>query len=320
MKQVTFLNLSKESSKSSESMTKVSLVILNWERINDTLECLESVGKLNTDGFILNTIVVDNASTDDSLERLKKTKGIDLILSKSNLGFTGGNNLGIKKALENGAGYIIILNNDTILDKDSITQLVKEMLNDSTIGVMSPKIYFAKGFEYKKQKYKESDLGKVIWYAGGIIDWKNVYGVTRGVDEIDNGQFEKIEETDFATGTCLILSRKAIEMVGMFDENYNLYYEDTDLSQRIRKAGFKVMFNPKAIIWHKVAQSSGIGSKLNDYYISRNRLMFGMKYASLRTKLALLRESIKLLFTGRTWQKIGVRDYFLRRLGKGSWK
>ncbi len=308
-------------------MLKVSLVILNWNGIDDTLGCLASANKLNTDGFNLNTIVVDNASTDNSIEKLKQINGIDLIANKENLGFAEGNNIGIKRALESGADYIVISNNDIILEKNSIRELVELMEFDHSIGASSPKIYFTKGYEYKQsllpdgsKKYKDSDLGKVIWYAGGIIDWNNVYGTTGGVDEVDSGQFEEICETDFATGAYMILSREVIKKVGMFDGRYYMYYEDTDLSQRIKKAGYKIMFNPRSIVWHKVAQGSGIGSANNDYFISRNRMLFGMAYASLRTKFALLRESVKLFFHGRPWQRIGVRDYYLGNLGKGSWK
>ena len=88
----------------------------------------------------------------------------------------------------------------------------------------------------------------------------------------------------------------------------------------MKNRGWKVLYEPKGIVWHKVAQSSGIGSNLNDYFITRNRMLFGMRYASLRTKFALAKESIKLLLNGRKWQKIGVRDFYLGRFGRGSWE
>jgi len=98
-----------------------------------------------------------------------------------------------------------------------------------------------------------------------------------------------------------------------------MYYEDIDLSMRIKKAGFEVLYIPSANVWHKVAQSSGIGSGLNDYFITRNRLLFGMRYAKLRTRFALYRESLRFLLSGRVWQRKGVLDFYLGRLGKGSW-
>lgn len=300
-------------------MKKVFVIILNWNRLKDTLTCLKSVRDLNTQSFDLKVLIVDNASTDDSLEKLKEIKDVELISNRTNLGFAGGNNVGIRYALKEGADYVVVLNNDTILEKDSLNRLVKTALSNPECGALSPKIFFEKGYEFQKNKYKEADKGKVIWYAGGVIDWKNVYGSGRGVDEVDTGLFNQIENTDYATGTCMLLTREGLKKVGMFDEKYFMYYEDTDLSQRFKKGGFEVVYVPDAIIWHKVAQSSGIGSDLNDYFITRNRMLFGLKYASLRTKFALIRESIKLLLNGRQWQKIGIRDFYLGRFGKGSW-
>jgi hypothetical protein len=116
------------------------------------------------------------------------------------------------------------------------------------------------------------------------------------------------------------LRSEALKNAGLFEEKYFMYLEDADLSQRLKRKGWEVLYTPKAEIWHKVAQSSGIGSDLNDYFITRNRLLFGMRYAALRTKFALIRESIRLLLTGRKWQKTGIRDFYLGRFGRGSWK
>lgn len=304
-------------------ITKVCIIVLNWNGARDTIECLKSIQELRIRNYELGIIVVDNGSTDDSISKIKKLSishyPLAIISNKQNLGYAGGNNIGIRYALGKGADYVMVLNNDTILHSDSMIRIIETLKMDSRIGLASPKIYFAKGFEFHKNRYKKEDQGRVIWYAGGKIDWGNVYGSTRGVDEVDKGQYDKEGITDFATGTCMILTRKLIEEVGMFDERHFLYYEDTDLSERSRKAGLKVMYIPRAVVWHKVAQSSGIGSELNDYYITRNRLLFGIKYARLRTKFALVKESIKLLLNGRKWQKIGIRDFYFGRFGKGSW-
>jgi hypothetical protein len=301
-------------------MLKASIVILNWNRVDDTLKCLESVRNLERGNFELTTIVIDNASNDDSAKKLRQVKDIDLIVNSKNLGFSGGNNVGITYALRNHADYVIILNNDTVVEKESIKKLVEYAKANPKVGAISPKIYFEKGFEFHKGRYNKEDLGKVIWYAGGTIDWNNVQGSTKRVDEVDKGGHEEPQDTDFATGTCMLLARQAIEKGGMFDEKYFMYYEDTDLSLRIKNRGLKVVYFPKSIIWHKVAQSSTIGGDLNDYFITRNRMLFGLKYAPLRAKLALIRESLGLLLSGRPWQKKGIRDYYLGNFGKGSWK
>src|SRR5260221_1201176 len=214
----------------------------------------------------------------------------------------------------------MILNNDIVVDSNLLVNLIETIEKDKTVGIVSPKIYFAKGYEFNKEKYKKNELGKVIWYGGGKIDWRNVYGINVGVDEVDRGQFEKPKEIDFATGACFLVKAKALKEVGLFDEKYFMYKEDEDLAMRMKKKGWKLVYDPKAKLWHKVAQSSGIGSDLNDYFISRNRLLFGFKYASFRTKLALFRESVKLFIFGRHWQAVGIRDYYLRKFGKGSWR
>lgn len=151
------------------------------------------------------------------------------------------------------------------------------------------------------------------------MDWKNIYGSNRGVDEVDTGQYEESMPIDFATGAAMFCKISALGVVGGFDGKYYMYLEDADLSVRMKRFGFGVVYYPKAYLWHKVAQSSEIGGALNDYFIGRNRMLFGMKFASLRTKLALIKESLRLIHTGRKWQRIAVRDFYIMNFGKGSW-
>lgn len=301
-------------------MTQVAIVILNWNGKTDTLECLQSIQKLTVENFELSTIVVDNASTDDSVKEIKnKFKHVEILENKKNLGFAGGNNTGMRYAISKGADFVLVLNNDTIVDKDLVIFFLKGAEKYKNAGIISPKIYFAPGFEFHKDRYTNSEKGHVIWYAGGIIDWDNVIAANREVDDVDVGQHSS-EEIDFATGACIFIRREVLEKVGYLDEKYFLYLEDVDFSVRVKKAGWKVILYPEAKLWHKVSQSSEIGGGLNDYYLSRNRLLFGLKYAPLRAKFALLRESINLLLTGREWQKQGIKDFYLGRVGRGSWK
>lgn len=305
-------------------MTKVSIVILNWNGTKDTLLCMESISTLAKDGLEVCTVVVDNASEAVPLKLLeKRTAGLpdfELIENVHNLGFAGGNNIGIKRAMDNGAEFVLVLNNDTVMHKNALVELVKAARKYPKVGAFTPKMYFAKGYEFHKNRYRKSDLGKVIWSAGGDMDWANVYGTNHGVDEVDEGQFDASENVDFASGAALLLRTEALERVGLFDERLFLYMEDVDLCIRLKAAGWGVRYVPKAIVWHKVSQSSGIGSQLNDYFITRNRLFVGMRYASLRTRLALGRESLKLLLFGRRWQRKGVVDAFIGKYGKGSWR
>ena len=301
---------------------KVAVIVVNWNRKDDTVECLKSLSRVSTFGFELMTVVVDNGSTDGSLDALSKITNFSfrVISLKENTGFVGGNNVGIKAALEEGADYLLLLNNDTLVDRGLIKELVKTAEKVKDPGVFVPKIYFAPGFEFHKDRYPKFIQGRVIWFAGGVIDWDNVYGSNFGVDDVDRGQFDEEKETDFATGCALFTSRKVLEKVGLLNEKYFAYLEDLEFSLRAKAAGFKIVYVPTGYLWHKVAQSSAIGSSLNDYFLTRNRLDLGLRNAPLRTKIALFRESIKLLLIGRKWQKIGVRDFYLRKWGKGSWK
>jgi GT2 family glycosyltransferase len=304
-------------------MKSVFVSILNFNGRKNTLECLESLEKINIDGFKLTILVIDNNSA-EPLDLRSDPEGkirIEVIKNKENLGFSGGNNVGIKYALKNNADYVLILNNDTFVDPNFLTELLKAAEKDNNIGISVSKIYFASGFEYHKDRYAKSEQGKVFWYAGGKMDWGNVIGSNRGVDEVDKGQFDKTEETDIATGCCMLVRKEVFERTGNFDEKYFLYYEDADLSVRTKSKGFKIVYVPKSIIWHKNAGSvGGSGSVLQDYYITRNRLLFGFRYAPFRSKSALFRESLLLLFKGRKWQKRGVIDYCLDQFGKGSYK
>ena len=161
-------------------MTKVSVVILNWNQPDITLECLDSVTKLRVKDYELNLLIVDNGSTDNSVKIFEKLKivnwKLEIISNGKNKGFAGGNNVGIKYALEKGADYILILNNDTIVDLQLVDRFIDTADKYPEVGMLSPKIYFANGYEFHKNRYKKDELGKVIWSAGGKMDWDNVFG------------------------------------------------------------------------------------------------------------------------------------------------
>lgn len=301
----------------------VSSVILNWKGFSDTKECMKSILLANRSGINLQIIVVDNGSDDGSYERLKKIKldgvSYEIIETGKNLGYAGGNNVGIRHAINHGADFILVVNNDVAVDRDIFSNFIKASRRFGRFGALSPKIYFAKGFEYHRDRYSDSQRGKVIWYAGGEIDWENVYGLNIGADEVDEGQYDKQTKIDFATGACVFFKTSALKKIGLFDEKYFMYLEDVDISVRLKRGGFEIFFVPDAVAWHKVARSSGIGGDLNDYFISRNRMLFGFKYASIRAKLALLRESFRILASGREWQKRGIVDFYLMKFGMGSW-
>lgn len=303
-------------------MKTVFVSIINYNGTENTLECLKSLENLRT-SFHLRCIVVDNGSKIPFSARKQDFKNLSLtvIANTDNLGFSGGHNTGIRSALASGADYVLVLNNDTLADSFLIEELVKVAETDKEIGIVGPKIYFSKGYEFHKDRYTASELGKVIWYAGGVMDWDNVLGYHRGVDEVDAGQYDKLEETQFVSGCCMLIKKELFKKVGLLDERYFLYYEDIDYNERVRKEKYKIMFAPTALLWHKNAASAGgSGSDLQDYYITRNRMLLGFSYSSFPARSALVRESIETLLKGRKWQRRGIIDFYLRKFGRGSFR
>lgn len=299
----------------------VFTIVLNWNREQDTIECLESLLEVNTKNIDHTIVIVDNGSLQKSVDSIKsfiENTSIQLIETGKNLGFVEGNNVGIRHALKKKADWIMVINNDTSVDKELLQHLLNCGSSDEKVAIVSPKIYFAKGFEFHKDKYKKNELGKVLWYTGGEIDWNNVYGTNRGVDEVDHGQYDVSEEIDFATGACMFIRAKALVKDELFNPLYFMYMEDMEFSLKLKKRGYKIIYEPRAVLWHKTAQSSGIGSNLNDYFITRNRMLFGMSHAPLRAKVALVRESIRFMRTKNKWVRQAIIDFALGKFGKGS--
>ena len=289
-------------------MPKVSLITLEYNSAQHTVQLLESLERIDYSDKNLQIVVVNTGEKlirDYSSARFE----IKTLNPGRNVGFTGGNNLGIQTAISTfNPDFFLLINNDTLVDQHFLNNLVHFTQSHKNVGVVSPLIYFAKGSEFHASDYSKEELGKVIWFAGGSIDWKDMYAFHRGVDEVDRGQYLRSEirgqrldnseipdinyETmDFATGCCMFIPAKVIESVGMFDDLYFLYWEDVDLSYRIKHAGYELYFCPESKIWHKNAGSSGgSGSSLHTKYQERNRLRFAMKYAPTRTNFALFRE------------------------------
>ena len=210
-------------------------------------------------------------------------------MSDKNKGYAYGINHGIKKALSAGEELVCVINSDVTVG-ERFVENVKTSISQNPSSLIGGKIYYYPGFEYHTKKYTKEDLGHVLWYAGGYNDWNNCYTNHRGVDEVDKGQFDNVEETDFITGCLMCFDKSLIERVGYFDESYFLYYEDADYCERVKRAGEKLIFDPSIVLWHKNGQSTeGSGSALHVQYQKKNQLIYGLKYAPLKTKLHLLK-------------------------------
>jgi len=284
----------------------VAVIILNWNGWKDTIECLESIYHINYPNY--QVIVVDNNSSDDSIQKISDyawgkievksnffkydstdkpieiinyneeyselaknstyNKHLIIIENKKNYGFAEGNNIGIKFAFKNlNPDYILLLNNDTVVDNEFLNILVQEGEKDIKIGLLGPKMYYY-------------DNPNVIWCIGGKIDWKLARGLHIGINQTDIGQYTEKKNFDYINGSAILIKRKVLEEIGLFDKNFFLYFEETDLALRATKKGYKNSYIPNAKIWHKVSKSSGgVKKEIGLYYITRNRWIFMKKWA-----------------------------------------
>lgn len=300
----------------------VSIVIVNHSGDELTNACLDSLANVQLGEEAVHVIVVDNGSPQnyELPKRFVNTPVFTttLLRSQSNLGFTGGNNMGIHAAIERyNSDFVLLLNNDTIVEPSFLRQMLNFAATHPAVGIIAPKIYFAKNHEYFANSYSRSEKGKVIWYAGGSVDWSNLDCFHRGVDELDRHQFANQVESDFATGCCALIRRETLEKIGFLDKRFFLYYEDTDWSQKAKKFGYRIGYCDNAVIWHVNAGSSdGPGSSLHQYYQTRNRLLFFWRYGSYRTRLTVLRLALRLLVSEERLQQLAVWHFLTGKWGK----
>jgi GT2 family glycosyltransferase len=295
----------------------VYIITLNWNNEGDTIECVKSLEKIDYGNYKI--IVIDNGSSDESVFKIKKQFfEIKIIENKNNLGFAGGNNAGIKYAINNGADYVLLINNDTTVEENFLDKLVEFGDSDKKIGILGSKICYY-------------DNPSIIWSAGGKVNWLKNKGSHIGLDEIDKGQFDKIREVGYLTGCCVLIKREVFEKIGALSEDYFLYYEDTDFALRAKNAGYKSIYVPSSKIYHKVSRSTKSGSSSYIYYHTRNGLVMSRRNGSLANKIILyfyclflfLKQIIKIIFMPkkRNWAYAvlkGERDFLLWRMGKAD--
>lgn len=248
----------------------IYIIIVNWNQYNLTANCIRSLQSINYSNYRI--IVIDNASLDGSPEKLSKEFGpqVDLIFHDKNIGFTGGSNAGIQYALAQGAHYIMLLNNDTIVHPNFIDPLMEQIRSNPGIGVVTPKIYYLNHAKTNR-----------IWAAGGETTiWMGI-SRSRGRGQIDNGQFNSVQEVDYASGCCLLTKRDVLEEVGSLTNAYFAYYEDVDWCFRVKQKGYQILYVPQSSIWHSVGSSGktnpsreGVQSPFVHYLNSRNHIWF----------------------------------------------
>ena len=293
----------------------VVVIVLNWNGKDDTLACLESLSQVTYPNF--ETIVVDNGSTDGSAEAiLAHFPQVTLIENGENLGFAGGNNVGLRHARQRGADYALLLNNDVKVAPDFLTHLVQVINADPSIGVVGPMIYY-------------HDSPDTIWTAGGRIDWSRGQSFMIGIDERPGEDEYITREVDFVSGCALLARISALEKAGDLDARFFMYYEETEWCVRIHRAGYRILHVPQAKVWHKIQPDDGRAkSPLVHYYMTRNRLLFLKATGAglrpwLRTLLAeYLRTLLSWTFKPRWRGKKTHRRMMVRAIGdafRGRW-
>jgi GT2 family glycosyltransferase len=270
---------------------KVSIVILNWNGKEDTLECLESISHIDYPNFEI--ILVDNGSTDCSVECFKeKYPEIEIVQNKENLGFAEGNNVGINKIITRGTDYILLQNNDTVVDSRFLTELVQEIEKDNKIGVVGPTVYY-----YDSPRKIQSAGAKIWWYIGRAQHLRK--------NRFDNGNLGKTKEVDYITGCSLLAKSELFSRVGYLNKNYFAYWEECDWCVRVKKADYKIFYVPSAKIWHKGGSTSSKISGFSEYHMTRNMFWF-MKQNATKKQYALF---ILFFFGVQLW--LSVIDYII---------
>jgi len=236
----------------------ISIIILNYNQIEVTCEFLDSTSGLTYPNYEI--IMVDNASAEDPTSIIKRRfPQVHLVLNKCNLGFTGGNNAGIKLAK---GDYVFIVNNDTEVTEDLLERLLEPFNSDPQVGIVSPKIKF----------YHHPET---IQYAG-FTEINPFTGRNRAIGNLekDQGQHDIPKYTEYAHGAAMLVKREVIEKIGGLPEHFFIYYEELDYSAQAKRAGFKIYYQPHAVIYHKESITMGKESPMKAYYHNRNRILF----------------------------------------------
>jgi hypothetical protein len=305
-----------------KSQPCVSVIVLNWNGKDDTLACLETLQAQRS--VFANVIVVDNGSNDGSVSAVRNQyPNTTVIETGANLGYAGGNNVGISYALDRGAEYILVLNNDTVLDSHCVAHLVDDLEQHPRAAAAAPKSYFF-------------DAPDTIYFAGGRI-LPNGGTVHIGRGSVDHPDICLRCDTEWITGCAMMFTADALQEIGAFESRFFVLFEDADWSLRARKTGYRLRFVPKAKLWHKVSVSFGEPwSPLFCYYFARNSFLW-VERSFPRKRwpacfLSCITEAYNLATTERgepshqnrkALKKAvvrGVLDYVFRRFGQRSYE
>lgn len=278
------------------------IIVLTWNGWIDTEECLRSLMPACEAGF--RVLLVDNGSSDGTPEMARRAfPDVEVIENKENLGYTGGNNIGIREALSKGAEFIHLLNNDTVVDVDFARELLSVAMRDEKIGLVTSKIYFF-------------DRPEAIWFAGGRISSWTGRSRHAGYGELDRGQFDDVEDIGRPCGCSLLVTRRFLEDVGLMNEDLFLYGEEIDWAFRAREKGYRCVLAPRSKVWHKWASGTGGAQSGNYlYYSVRNMLRvlnthqkFGFSPLNALRNILVVSSFAISVFTMKVGKRNGLRN------------
>lgn len=295
---------------------KTSVIIVNYNGLQDTIECLDSLKNISYPNYEL--IVVDNGSDHNDAEALERKYGNDMaiIRNEKNIGFAGANNIGIRHSAKTNPKYTLFLNNDIVVQQQFLDFLVEAGEANPEVGILTPKIHY----------YGEPNK---IWMAGGYISRIRASGFPVGEGK-DDHHFDQNRLITFSSGCCMLVKNEVIEKIGLWDENYFLYLEDTDFCQRALDAGFKILYVAKGKIYHKVhAACRRIEALLPLYYVTRNRLYFAKQSFGLQFYPAFICVLLATIVKSILWEmrnearkiqvaKKAFRDFFHGNMCKAT--
>lgn len=293
----------------STTAPRVGIIIVCYNGVADTVECLQSLRALSYANHF--TVLVDNASSDGTAARIQtEFPEVLLVQHPQNVGFTGGNQTGVREAIQREADFLFLLNPDTTVAPDLLERLLETWEEHPQLGALGPLMLC-------------SDAPETVWSAGGFLDEGGQ--VTHHLQGKPAPKDLTFQPCEFVSGCGLLLSRSVFERVGFFDERFFLYFEESDLCMRIRQAGYEVGTALSARLWHKVSRSTGKDSPLTLYYMRRNQLLYLAKHGTPLGRAKALAASLHLLAVwklkrhpnGATLQR-ALRDFFLKRFGRAD--
>lgn len=268
----------------------VYIVVLAWNHKEDTIECLSSLLKMNYDNFRI--LVADNGSTDGTSDAIRELFAeAEIVRSSTNLGVAGGYNIGIEHALRKQAEYILVTNNDVVMDQGMLREAVAAAESHEGVGVILPKIYYY-------------DSPNTIWCAGARWrpfppEFKRI-----GLNRRDGPRYSQTRDIACAPSCTLLVKREVFEQAGLFDPGYFFYYDDWDFTERVVRSGFRILFAPASRIWHKVSVSTQQTAKPSRWWfiLGQSSVRFHLAHRTplillIHNLWFLLREIIKLKFS-----------------------